>query len=114
MLHLQLGKQGTVAQTQIESLPDITVQVFKCYIYKNSNWHKMVEKHKTRKNQQTFYDCNMCNNTVKITFYCITTRKATKEIKNINSAVDGQRPANTHDRQIIGQTNFRSNFVILK
>ena len=40
----------------------------------------MVEKHKTRKNQQIFYKCNMCNNTIKITFYCITTRKAAKGI----------------------------------
>ena len=33
---------------------------------------KMVENHKTRKNQQTFYKCNMCNNTIKVTLYCIT------------------------------------------
>ena len=52
---------------------------------------KMVEKHKTKKNQQTFYKCNMCNNTIKITLYCIPTRKATKGIKNIINAVDGQR-----------------------
>ena len=49
---------------------------------------KMVEKHKTRKNQQTFYKCNMCNNTIKITLYCITTRKSAKVIKNIVNAVD--------------------------
>ena len=30
---------------------------------------KMVEKHKTRKNQQTFYKCNMSKNTIKITLY---------------------------------------------
>ena len=46
-----------------------------------SNWHKMVEKHNTKKNQQTSYMCNMWNNTVKMTLYCITTRKATEEIK---------------------------------
>ena len=75
---------------------------------------KMVEKHKTRKNQQTFYKCNMCNNTIKITLYCITTRKAAKGIKNIINAVDGQGLANNYDRQIQGQTNFRSTFVMLK
>ena len=72
----------------------------------------MVEKHKTRKNQQTFYKCNMCNNTIKITLYCITTRKAAKVIKNIINAVDGL--ANSYDRQIQGQTNFISTFVMLK
>ena len=74
----------------------------------------MVEKHKTRKNQQTFYKCNMCNNTIKITLYCITTRKSAKVIKNIVNAVDGQGLANNYDRQIKGQTNFRSTFVMLK
>ena len=49
---------------------------------------KMVEKHKIEKNQQTFYKCNMCNKTIKITLYCITTRKAAKRIKNIVNAVD--------------------------
>ena len=29
---------------------------------------KIVEKHKIKKNQQTFYKCNMFNNTIKITF----------------------------------------------
>ena len=74
----------------------------------------MVEKHKTRKNQQIFYKCSMCNNTIKITLYCITTRKAAKRIKNIINAVDGQGLANNYDRQIQGQTNFRSTFVMLK
>ena len=41
---------------------------------------KMEEKHKTRKNQPTFYKCNMCNYTIKIPLYCITTRKAAKGI----------------------------------
>ena len=31
----------------------------------------------------------MCNNTIKITSYCIITRKATKGIKNIIKTVDG-------------------------
>ena len=75
---------------------------------------KIVEKHKTRKNQQTFYKCNMWNNTIKITLYCITTRKATKGIKNRIIAVDGQGLANNYERQIQGQTNFRSTFVMLK
>ena len=75
---------------------------------------KMVEKHKTRKNQQTFYKCNMCNNTIKITLYCITTRNAAKGIKNIIIAVDWQGLANNYDTQIQGQTNFRSTFVMLK
>ena len=75
---------------------------------------QMVEKHKIRKNQQTFYKCNMCNNTIKITLYCITRRKAAKGIKNIIIAVHGQGLANNYDRQIQGQNNFRSTFVILK
>ena len=75
---------------------------------------KMVEKHNTRKNKQTFYKCNMCNNTIKITVYCITTRKAAKRIKNIINVVDGQGLANNYDRQIQRQTNFRSTFVMLK
>ena len=50
----------------------------------------MVEKYKTRKNQQTFYDCNMYNNIIKITLYCIPTRKASKGIKNVIDAVDVQ------------------------
>ena len=72
----------------------------------------MVEKHKTRKNQQTFYKCNISNNTVKTTLYCITTIKAKKGIKNINNANDGQGLANNYDRQIQGQTNVRSTFVM--
>ena len=56
----------------------------------------------------------MCNNTIKITLYWKTTRKATKEIKNLNNAVDGQGLANNYDRQIQGKTNFRSTFVMLK
>ena len=74
----------------------------------------MVEKHKTRKNHKTSYKCNICNNTIKIILYCITTRKAAKGIKNINNAVDGPRLANNYDRQIQEQTNFRSTFVMLK
>ena len=70
---------------------------------------KMVEKHKTRKNQQIFYKCKMCNNTIKI-----TTRKAAKGIKNMINAVDVQGVANNYDRQIQGQTNSRSTFVMLK
>ena len=65
----------------------------------------MVEKHNTRKNQQTFYECNMCNNTIKITLYCITKRKSSKVIKNIVNAVDGQGLANNYDRQIQRHTN---------
>ena len=49
---------------------------------------KMVEKHKTRKNQQTFYKFNMCNYTIKITLYCITTRKASKGINKIINTID--------------------------
>ena len=70
----------------------------------------MVEKHKNRKNQSTFYKCSKCNNTIKITLYCKTTRKAAKGIKNINNA----GLANKYDRQIQGQTNIRSTFVMLK
>ena len=42
---------------------------------------KMVEKYMTRKNQQTFYKFSMCNNTIKISLNCITTRKAAKRYK---------------------------------
>ena len=53
---------------------------------------KKIEKNKTRKNQQTFKKCHMCNNTIKITLYCIITRKSAKGIKNITNSVDGQGP----------------------
>ena len=55
---------------------------------------------KTRKNQQTFYKCNMCNNTIKMNLYCITTRKSAKGMKNTFNAVDGQGLANNSDRPI--------------
>ena len=83
--------------------------------YKNPNWHKNCRKKKTRKNQQTFYKCNMCNNTIKITFYCITTtKKNAKGIKNIINVVDGLGLTNKYERKIQGQTKFRSIFVKLK
>ena len=66
----------------------------------------MVEKLKTKKNQQIFDNSNMWNNTIKITFYYITTRKATKGIKNIFNAVDLQGVANNYNRQIQGQKYF--------
>ena len=96
-----------------------TIFVCKCQYLsvtfaKNPNWHKNGRETQTRKNQQTFYKCNMCNNTIKITLYCITTRNAAKGIKNIINAVDGQGLANNYDIQIQGQTNFRSTFVMLK
>ena len=75
---------------------------------------KMVEKHKTGKNQQIFYKCNMCNHTININLHCITTRKAAKWIKNKTNAVYRQGLANNYDRQIQGLTNFRSIFVMLK
>ena len=56
----------------------------------------------------------MCNNTIKITLYCITTRKDARGIKNINNAVDGQWLANKYDRQIQEPTNFRSSYLMLK
>ena len=59
---------------------------------------KMIEKHKTRKNQQTFCMFNMCNNTIKI----------------IINTVDEQGLAKNYYRQIQGQTNFRSTFVMLQ
>ena len=74
----------------------------------------MVEKHKTRKNQQTFYKCNMYNNAIKITLNGKTTRKAADGINNIVNAFDRQGLASNYDRQIRGQTNFRSTFVMLK
>ena len=59
----------------------------------------MVEKHKNRKNQQTFYKRTMCNNAIMITLYCITTRKAAKEKRDIVNAVDGQGLANNYDKK---------------
>ena len=90
------------------------MQVFMCDICKNPNCHRNGKEHKTRKDQQIFYKCNICNNTINITLYCITTRKAAKKINNVINVVDGQGLANNHDRQIRGQTNFRSTFVMLK
>ena len=75
---------------------------------------KMIEKHKTRENQQTFFKFTMCNNKIKIPLYCITTRKVAEEIKNIINAVDGEGFAINYDRQIQGETNFRSTLVRLK
>ena len=57
----------------------------------------MVEKHKMSKDLQTFYKCNMCNYTIKLTFYCLVTRQAAKGIKNNAlcdvslASVDGQK-----------------------
>ena len=91
------------------------IPVFRSYIGKNPKWYKkMVEKHKTRKNQLTFYKCNMCNNTIKTTLYSITTSKAAKGINKMINAVDGQGLVNNYDGQIQGHTNFRSTFVMLK
>ena len=75
------------------------------------NGIKMVEKHKTRKNQQTFYKIH---NTIKITLYCITKRKSANGIKNIINAIDGKGLANNYDRQIQGQNNLRTTFSMLK
>ena len=73
----------------------------------------MVE-HKTRKNQHIFYKCNICNNKTNITLYCITMRKAANRIRNIINVVDGQGLAKNSERQIQGQTNFGSTFIMLK
>ena len=86
----------------------------RCHICKILIGIKMVEKHKIRKNQQTFYKFNMCNNTIKITLYCITTGKSTKGIKNIINVVDEQELANNYDSQVQEHTNFRRTFVMLK
>ena len=88
--------------------------VFKCYICKNPNWHKNGRETQDQEESANIYKCNMCNNTIKITLYCITTRKTAKGIKNMINAVDVQGVANNYDRQIQGQTNFRSTFVVLK
>ena len=56
----------------------------------------------------------MYNNTIKITLNCKTTRKAANGIKNIVNAFDRQGLASNYDKQIQGQTNFRSTFVMLK
>ena len=64
--------------------------VFKCYICKNPNWHKNYRKTPDQEESAKIYKCNMCYNKIKVTLYCITTRKAAKGIKNINNAVDGE------------------------
>ena len=46
--------------------------------------------------------------------FVITTRKSAKGIKNIIIAVDRQGLANNYDRQMQGQTDFRSTSVMLK
>ena len=119
--HIQLFKcdlcnYNNNERKQIKEQKNICAQmpVCKCYIYKTLIGTKMVEKHKTRKNQQTFDKCNMCNNTMKVTLYCIPTRKATKVIKKIVNAVDGPGLANNYDRQIQVQTIFRSTCAMLK
>ena len=66
---------------------------------------KMVEKHKMSKDQQKFYKCKMCNNTIKITF----SQHNYKKSHNFN-AVDGQGLANNYDRPIKEQTTFRITF----
>ena len=58
--------------------------------------------------------CSMRNSTIKINLYCITIRKAAKGIKNLVIEFDGHGLANNYDRQIQGETNFRSIFVQLK
>ncbi len=65
------------------------------------------------KNQKAFYKCNMCNNTIKITFLLHNYKKMAIGIKNKFIAVDGQGLANNYDRQIKGQTNLGITFVIL-
>ena len=75
----------------------------------------MEEKLMIPNNQQTFHNCNMRNNKIKVTVYCIITRKETaKGTKNLIDAVDGKGIGNNYDRQIQGQSNFRNTFVILK
>ena len=46
-------------------------------------------------------------------FVLITTRNASKGIKNLFNAVDEQGLANNYDRYIKGRTNFNT-FVMLK
>ena len=73
------------------------IPIFKCYICKNPIGRNMVEKQKMSKNQKTFYKCNMCNNTIKITFLLHNYKKS-----RLINAVDGQGMANNNDRQIQG------------
>ena len=100
---MQKKNSGTVLQTQIESLPYITVQVwlpkydnngrnqvtdhkniyvqilvFRCYICKNPNWHKNGRETQDQEESANIYKCNMLNNTIKITLYCIPKRKVAK------------------------------------
>jgi hypothetical protein len=83
-------------------------------ICKNPNWRKNGRERQDQQEVAYIYKSNMCNNTIKITLFCIATRKSAKGINNIINAVDGQGLANNFDRQIQELTNFRSTFVMLK
>ena len=72
----------------------------------------MVEKHKMSKDQQIFYECNMCNNTMRITF--LLKKEEEKRMLNKLNVVDGQGLATNYDGQIQGQTNFKISFFMLK
>ena len=76
---------------------------------------KMVEKHKIRKNQQTFNKCTMCNNKININLYCITTRRSKKPKRDKEyNWCSVWKMASYQLWQIQVQSNFRSTFVIFK
>ena len=66
------------------------------------------------KDQQTFYKYNMCNRTIKLTFLLHNYKKSCKRDEEQIYAVDGHGLAYNYDRQIKGQTNFRTTLVMLK
>ena len=80
----------------------------------NPNWRKNSIERQDQEIVANICKCNMCKNTIKITLFCITTRKAANGIKNIINGVNGQGLANNYDRQIQEQTYFKSTFVMLK
>ena len=76
------------------------MRVWKYYISKNPKWHKNGRERQDQEEVENIHKCTMCNNTIKITLFCITTRKAAKGINNIINAVDWLGIANKYDRQI--------------
>ena len=117
--HQQIHKHPELLCNYANKIQELLQKLYKCQYLsimfaKILIGIKILEKQKTRKNRQIFDKWNMCNNTIKITLNCITTRKATKGINIIIDAVDGQGLANNYDTEIQGKTNFRSTFVMLK
>ena len=56
----------------------------------------------------------MCNYKIKLNFLLQKYKKSYKTDKEQNYRVDGHRLAKNYDRQIQGQTNFRTTIVMVK